>query len=196
MIRRLSSLPLLALATLALASCSATPNASAPIQGGDRYGPVEGESEFTFAGNLTNQMLSADVGGDVDTNTIFLQFGGGYFLDDNQEIGGTVNLINSETKAGGSTFDAQNLGLYPYYRWNFRSEAPGWFYAGGQLGLSVIDSGFGGTDTTVGFGVHGGYKHWLRSNMAVFIEPRLNFVSLDSGDLIDFTTLLGLAVTL
>lgn len=196
MTRRISLLrsAALALAAVSAAACSSIPQDGVVLQDDDRYGPREGESEITFAGSLSNQMIDLDGGGDLDINTIYFQVAGGYFLDDHQEIGGFINLSSSDTETNGSSFDSQNLGLYPYYRWNFRGEGRGWFYTGGQVGLSFVDTG-PSSDSTFGFGIHGGYKHWVRPNMAIFIEPRLNYTDLDIGDLVDFTTLLGLAVT-
>lgn len=171
-----------------LTSCNAT---SSSLQREGRYGPGKGESEISFAATLTNQSIDPDQGDSIDVQTVFLQVAGGYFLDENQEIGGTLNVFNFD--ADGS--DGGAIGLYPYWRWNFRGEGRGWFYAGGQLGLNRAEFD-GDSDTTIAFGGHGGYKHWLRPDLALFVEPRLNFYDQDFGDTVEFLTLFGIALTL
>lgn len=177
----------ISLATLSLALVTSCATVGPEPQGGvGRYGPSQGESILTFGGALSR--IDPDQGGDVDS--FVAQAGGGYFLDENQEVGGQVLLTMSD----GSGFESDTYVLAPYYNYNFRQSSRTWYYVGPHAGLLYTDvssGAFSDDDTSFSYGVHGGVRQWLTPSTSWFIEPRLT----QSSDVDDFTILFGLNVT-
>ena len=173
-----------------LASCSAV----APAVQESRYGPAAGESEASFAVSLSKSETDIDGVGTTDSTTLFAQVGGGYFLTDQQEVGGQILVSTVEVEGAD---DSNTLGLFPYYRWNFRVGPRSVVYVGAQVGVQSLDSA-GDDDTSFGGGVHAGFKTWLTPRVAFFIEPRLNRTDYEINgtdiEITDLTTLLGLSI--
>lgn len=201
---------ILVAAAVWLASCSSVPSAApiapapAPLSslqstptGSGGYGPVAGESEFTFAASLASTNTELDIPGQGSNtdNSFNGQVGYGRYLTDEHEVGGQF-LFNLFMPDQGD--DQTQLGVLPYYRYNFRQSDRTWFYAGVQAGLQQFEQG-GESDTAFSYGIHGGMKSWLTPQVSVFVEPRLTFSEFEFGpislDSRDFRILLGLSYT-
>jgi len=174
----------IAISALVLAtSCAAV--VPAPQDGTGQYGPLVGESLLTFGGSLSR----SDPDGGSDTDSLTGQVGGGYFLDEHQEVGGQLLFALLD----GDGFEANIYQVAPFYNYNFRQSSRTWYYAGPHIGLIFTDFEAGGVsddDTSLSYGVHGGVRQWMTPRTSWFIEPRIT----QSSEIDDFSILFGLNV--
>ena len=172
------------------------PSAARPAQTGDLYGPAPGESELTFGGSFGHVSTEIGGGGSLDVRTLDGQVGYGRYVTEHHEYGGQLIFNISQPDQGD---DTGNLGILPYYRYNFRPSERTWYYAGVHAGLIRFEAG-GESDMGFSCGIHGGMKSWLTPQISFFVEPRLTFseVSLGSVDVEvdEFRTLLGFTYSL
>jgi len=175
------------LLSAAFASCAASP----VVQGGDFYGPAEGESELTFGGSLGKTSIDFDGGGSSDVTTVDGQLGYGRYLTDEHEVGGQVIMSLAQPDVGD---DSGTIGLLPYYRYNIRNGDRSQYYVGGHTGLVSFRGA--DTETAFSYGIHGGFKSWLTQQLSFFVEPRLTFTSFDGFEIDEFRTLLGFTYSL
>ena len=195
--------PALLAFVLSLASCSSFPSApqgapsATPTGSSGGFGPVAGESEFTFAASLASTNTDLDIPG-VSSNTdttLNGQVGFGRYLTNEHEVGGQFLFNLFKPDNGG---DQIQIGILPYYRYNFRQSDRTWFYGGVHAGIQRFEQG-SNSDNSFSCGLHGGMKSWLTPQVSVFVEPRLTFSEFDFGalsiDSRDFRVLLGLSYT-
>jgi hypothetical protein len=178
---------LAAVSGVLLSACSSL--APAPQSEDARYGPSAGESSLSFSGNLSKQSVEIDGGGGADVDLLTLQLGVGKFLSDTREWGGQISVLQAD--ADGETLST--LGITPYYRINVRTNDTTWFYYGLQGGLAQAEFG-DDSESSFSYGIHGGYKSWIRPDVAVFVEPQFNKTSFDAADVDEFRILFGLTV--
>jgi len=178
-----------ALLSLPLVACAATSSPAA--QEGGAWGPSQGESELTFGGSIGNLTIDPDAGDDISINTLDGQLGYGRYLTDQHEVGGQVILSLQSPDEGD---DSGTVGLLPYYRYNIRSGDRGQYYVGGHTGIVQFQGE--DSETSFSYGIHGGFKSWLTTELSFFVEPRLTFTSFDGFDLNEFRTLLGFTYSL
>lgn len=174
--------------TLLALSCALVTGCATPTAG-ERFGPETGDSELNAAASLSS--TDTEVGSSTSTtDTLTGQFGIGYYVDEQLEVGGQVILAKLEADG----FEATSTALLPYVRWNFRSNERSWFYAGAHAGYQSQESsgsGFSSDDSAVSYGIHGGFKSYLSPRTAVFVEPRFTITNFDDFDTEQFLWLLG-----
>ncbi len=163
------------------------PSAAAASPKQERYGPGEGESLVTAAGQISN----TDIGGD-STRTFLALVGGGYFLTPEHEVGGQISFATSDPENGSSV---TAVFVAPYYNYNWRQSSRTWYYAGPHAGFAKVESG-SFDDSSFALGVHAGLRHWLSPTTSVFVEPRYTWYEIDSETVNDLTALFGISVTL
>jgi len=180
-------------------------SSSPPRVDASTYGPANGESEVTFGGSLgiksTDSSLNGVSGGTTDDIGLTAQVGYGYYVTRSHELGAQV-LFNLNRPDGGG--DNGTIGLFPYYRLNFRGADRLQFYVGAHGGLQQFeqDDQMGGSQSDSGFsyGGHVGLKSWLTPDLSFFFEPRftLSTLSFDSVDvdIEEFRVLLGFTYAL
>ena len=188
---------LLACAALLVCSgCSATKKTKNTGQ----YGPVKGESELSFGGNFTK----TDSDGFTD-QTIAVQVGAGILLSNSLEFGGQAiaGYSKSETSGFGPSTESTstNIGLLPYFRWNFRLSHRAWLYLGPHFGVVQFDDGTF-DESVFSYGGHAGFKVWVNPRTSLFIEPRFTSYSIETAggaaevDIDQTDVLVGLTVFL
>ncbi len=145
------------------------------------FGPTGGENLFSIGGSLGRTTIDSS-GGDFQMTNFILQGSVGRFLTDVHEVGVSLgeNYTKLDAPGGGGDTDSISTTIAGYYNYNFRTSPRTWFYAGAHLGLYVADQN-NETDANVAIGIHGGVRHWLNENAALFAEPRLTRSEL-SGD--------------
>ncbi|MEO6711592.1 MAG: hypothetical protein ABI054_02205 [Planctomycetota bacterium] len=146
-----------------------------------------GENLFSIGGSFGTTEIDND-----DTTSINLQAAFGHFLTDVHEVGGQLNENYTSPDKGDDTIFTSVTGFYNY---NFRQNPRTWFYVGPHAGFLLADAG-GEDDTALAIGVHGGVRHWLSENSAVFAEPRLTFSEFDGDDVRTAEVIFGYTVVL
>ncbi len=152
---------------------------------GANMGPGKGDSIVTAALQISNSRSSGDT-----TNSIAGSLGGGYFLEDQHEVGGQL-LVNYIAPPGPN---AVIFFLAPYYNYNYRLNPRLTVYGGPHFGYARFESG-GTTDNSFQFGAQAGGRYWLQSNTAAYAEWRYTHYKSFGTSTNDLTLLLGLAFT-
>ena len=164
---------------IASITCAISVLAAAGMAQGS-FGPTGGDNLFSIGGSIGKTSIDTS-GGDFDQTNFNLQASVGRFLTDVHEVGVSLgeNYSKIDPPSGGST-DSISTTIAGYYNYNFRTSPRTWFYAGAHLGFYIADQN-NDTDTSIAIGIHGGVRHWLTQNAAIFAEPRLTRSEL-SGD--------------
>ena len=132
---------------------------------------MAGDQFISVYGNLN--MSSTD---SSDTTTTI--FGGsfGKFISDEKEVTGSLSLFDIYYDNGGSTMYT----LSGKFNYNFIK--PGLTnipYAGCALGITGVDAG-GYSDTSISFGVQGGFKNFISEDISFNVEGSLMHYEVES----------------
>ena len=151
--------------------------------GGGEYGTSAGEKIVMGA----MQMSSANTDGGSTQNVSGL-LGAGYFLADQHEVGGELQITYFAPPGPNSVA----FFLAPYYNFNFRVNPQLTIYGGPHLGYARFEAG-NDSDDSVLFGLQAGGRYWLDRNTAAFAEWRYSNYEAFGSSTNEFAILLGLA---
>jgi hypothetical protein len=150
-----------------------------------KYGAGKGETIVTAA----MQISSSNTQGSA-TQSVAGQFGGGYFLTDEHEVGGQL-LIDYIAPPGPN---AVLVFLAPYYNYNYYVNPRLSVYGGPHMGYARFSAA--GDDTnSFQYGAQAGARYWLEPKTAAYAEWRFTHYQAFGEGTNDFTLLLGLAFT-
>ncbi|MBE0604031.1 MAG: porin family protein [Deltaproteobacteria bacterium] len=147
---------------------------------------LTGTTSFDFSSSSADR----DGGGDLDTDSITLNFDGQYYLQKNLALGAFFDYSDIDVDGGG---DATSWMIGPQVTYNISIDPKLSFFVDGGVGYASYE--WAGDDED-GFGIRigGGLKYFIVNNIAVVGQLRYTWVDLDETEVDEFNLGIGLSV--
>lgn len=131
---------------------------SSPLLASMAFAAVkEGDKEISVFGALIT--VDPEVGEEI--SVLFLQLGGGLFISDNGQVGGSITNVGIF-----NSFESTNLLLDGFYKYHFNPEEEMVPYVGGQAGFGIFSTDVE-SSTSISYGGMAGFNFSLARTLVL-----------------------------